>query len=604
MAKRQSSIASVDQTILPVVWNRLVTMLQVCGERVMYSAQSPLMALARDLGPALLTQEGDLVCTADFLPHHTFVAEIPQKHIIERFGKLEPGDAVVANDAHIIQSGHMLDWTSVIPIYYKSELVFYGHFRGHMLDSGGAYQGGYFPGTYDCYGEGLNIPPLKIYKKGVLNEDVRELILNNNRTPAPVWADYELVRDSLLKMQDDIGQLIDKYGLAQVKACVREMFHREELAIRKQIEQIPDGTYYGESAVDWDGTTPDKQVFVRVKLTVKGDEMTFDFSDSDDQAEFVNVPLGLTYACTFQAVFWSFDSSMPHNHGAMIPIHIIAPSGKVVNPTRPHTYGGCGVVCGTQVTEACCHALGKAIPEWGMGDWCRHFSCNASGRLPTIDPRTGRPREYFQAPFIEEGGAGAVKGFDGWDGVASGGASGMIKRGSVEEQELAYPVRFDIALLKQDSEGAGEFIGSRGVYGERACTAPKNSRTFLQSGDVCGDTWPAHGVAGAPHLPLSNLRLVRAATGEKEVIKAVDMNEIYPGDILYTNCYGAGGWGNPLNRDPEKVRFNAVEGLLSFERARNVYGVVLTQKDPENPETIEIDGKATEELRRKLKAGG
>jgi N-methylhydantoinase B len=600
--KNQRNATAADPATLPVVWNRLITMIQVCGERVMHSAQSPLMALARDLGPALLDPEGNLICTADFLPHHTLVAEVPQKNILKKLGKLDPGDAVVANDSHIIQSGHMLDWTCVVPIYYKDELIFYGHFRGHMLDSGGAFQGGYFPGTYDCYGEGLNIPPLKMYKKGVLNKDVRELILNNNRTPGPVWADYELERNSLLKMQGDIGQLIEEYRLNQVKACVREMIRRVEIATRKQIKQIPDGEYLGESAVDWDGTTPDKQVFVRVKLIVKGDEMTFDFTDSDEQAEFINSPLGVTYACTFQSVFWAFDSSMPPNHGSMIPIHIIAPAGRVVNPTRPHTYGGCGCACGTQITEACCHALAQAIPDLAMADWSKHFACNASGRLPEIDPRTGRAREYFQAPFTEEGGNGAVKGFDGWDGVCAGGASGMVIRGSVEEQEIAYPVRFDVLELMQDSEGAGEFIGARGTYGERVCTAPPGARTFLQTGDVSGDTYPCFGVAGAPPLPLNTLRLLRAATGEKEVIKAVDLYELFPGDILYTQCFGGGGWGSPLNRDPEKVRFNAVEGLLSFKRAKNVYGVILKQADKANPETIEVDYEATEKLRQKLKS--
>ena len=593
-------VTVADPVVLPVVWNRLQTMVQLCGERVMYSAQSPLMALARDLGPAIMSPDGDLVCTSDFLPHHIFVAEIPQKNILRILGKLDPGDAVVANDGHIIQSGHLPDWTNVIPIYYKDELVFYGHFRGHMLDSGGAYSGGYYPGTYDCYGEGLNIPPLKMYKKGVLNEDVRELILNNNRTPAAVWADYELERSSLLKMQDDVCQLIDKYGLDQVKACVREMIRRDEMATRKQIKQIPEGVYYGESAVDWDGTTPDKQVFVRVKLTVKGDEMTFDFSDSDDQVDFVNSPLGLTHACTFQAVFWTFDSSIPHNHGSMIPIHIIAPAGKVVNPTRPHTYAGCGCACGPQITEACSHALAQAIPEWAMGDWSRHFACNASGRLPTIDPRTGRPREYFQAPFVEEGGAGAVKGFDGWDGVASGGASGMIKRGSVEEQELAYPVRWDVAEMFPDSEGAGEFIGSRGIYGERVCTAPHlpaPSCSPVMSVGILITYLESLGLRLCPKHPAS----VAGGTGKIEVIKAIDMNELFPGDILYTYAYSGGGWGNPLDRDPEKVKFNVMEGLVSFERAKNVYGVVLTQNDKENPETIEIDYPATEALRQKLK---
>jgi N-methylhydantoinase B len=594
--------AAVDEVTLSVVWNRLLTFIHECGERVMISAQSLVMAFVRDLGPVLLTPEGNIIVSGDFLPHHTLVAEVPTKHIIEKFGKLDPGDMVLANDAHIIQSSHMLDWTCVVPIYYQDELVFYGHFKGHVLDSGGAFQGGYFPGTYDCFGEGLNIPPLKIYKKGVLNEDVRELILNNNRAPSAVWADLELIRGSLLRLADDVVGLIDKYGLDTMKDCVQEMILRDEKATREQIKKVPEGVYYGEAAVDWDGTTPDKQVFVRVKLIVKDGEMTFDFSDSDDQAEFINTPLGITHACTIQALFWMFDSSIPHNHGVRIPIHIIAPPGKVVNPTRPRTYGGCSCNAGTQITEACNHALAQAIPDLAMGDWSRHFAANASGRLPEIDPRTGQEREFFQAPFIEEGGSGAVKGFDGWDGVGAGGGSGASKRGSVEEQELSYPVRFDVVNLMKDSEGAGEFTGARGTYVERVIIIPaKGARYILQTGDCSGDTWPAFGVAGAPKLPLSTMHVIRAGKKRKEVVKAIDLGELYSGDVLYTKCYGAGGWGNPLDRDPEKVKYHAMEGLVSFARARKVYGVVLTQRDKTNPETIEVNLKATTELRKRLK---
>lgn len=595
--------AAVDEVTLSVVWNRMLTYVHECGERVMISAQSLVMAFVRDLGPVLLTPEGDMIVSGDFLPHHTLVAEVPTKHILARFGKLEPGDMVLANDAHIIQSGHLLDWTCVIPIYWHDELVFYGHFRGHVLDSGGAYQGGYFPGTYDCYGEGLNIPPVKIFKRGEVNEDARDIILNNNRAPAAVWADLMLIRGSLLKLADDVCSLIDKYGLDNMRNCVGEMIRRDEIATREQIKKIPDGVYYGESAVDWDGTTPDKQVFVRVKLTVEADEMTFDFSDSDDQVEFVNSPLGITHACTLQAVFWMFDSSIPHNHGVRIPVHIIAPPGKVVNPTRPHTYGGCGCSVGTQITEACSHALALAMPDLAMGDWSKHYSANASGRLPEIDPRTGRAREFFQAPFVEEGGSGAVKGFDGWDGIGANGGSGVSRRGSVEEQELSYPVRFDVVELMQDSEGAGEFVGARGTYTERVITIPeKGARYMLQTGDTSGDTYPGFGVVGAPPLPVNATHVLRAGKKRKEVIKAIDLNELHSGDVLYVKCYGGGGWGNPLDRDPEKVRFNAVEGLLSFRRAREVYGVVLTQKDKENPETIAVNYKATSELRERLKA--
>jgi len=584
---------AVDPVTLSVVWNGLLNAIAACGDRVNFSAQSVLMGLMRDLGAALLTAEGDLVCTGDFLPHHVFVSPIPTKHILNKFGKLEPGDMVLANDGHIIQSGHLLDWTILIPLYWHDELVFYMHFRGHQIDSGGAYSGGYFPGTYDCYGEGLNIPPLKIIKKGILNEELRELILNNVRTPAGVWNDVELIRNSLLRMQDDICRLIDTYGLETVKDCAAEMIKRDEMMVREQIKRLPEGTYYGEATADWDGTTPDKQVYIRVKLTVKGDEMTFDFSDTDDQVQFVNVPLGLTYACVFTAMFRVFDSLK--THGMRIPVHIIAPPGKVVNPTRPHTYGGCGCSCGTQIEEAINHIWAQIIPERAQGDPSRHFASNASGRLPAIDPRTGSEQEYFQAPFMEEGGPGAVKGRDAWR------PGGPVKRGSVEEQELVFPVRWDVMELLPDSEGAGEFTGTGGAYGERVCTAPPGARTFLQTGDVSGCTTPRYGVAGAAMIPPSTLHLLRAGKKEKDVIKAIDVYELHNGDVLYTEAYGGGGWGNPLNRDPEKVKKSVIAGLISFERARNVYGVVLTQQDRENPETISVDYKATEELRNKAK---
>jgi N-methylhydantoinase B len=584
---------TVDSVTLSIVWNGLLNAIAACGDRVNFSAQSTLMGLMRDLGAAILTTEGDLVCTGDFLPHHVFVSPIPTKHILNRFGKLAPGDMVVANDGHIIQSGHLLDWTLIIPVYWHDELVFYEHFRGHQIDSGGAFSGGYFPGTYDCYGEGLNIPPVKIFKKGRVNKDAREIILNNVRTPLGVWSDVELIRNSLLRMQDDICKLIDTYGLETVKACGAEMIKRDEMMVREQIKKLPEGVYYGESVCDWDGTTPNKEVFIRVKLTVKGDELTFDFSDTDAQVQFVNVPLGLTHACVFTAMFRVFDSL--RTHGMRNPVHIIAPPGKVVNPTRPHTYGGCGCSCGTEIEEAINHIWHQIIPQRSMGDPSRHFSCNASGRLSIIDPRTGQEKEYFQAPMMEEGGPGAVKGRDAWR------PGGPVKRGSVEEQELVFPVRFDAMELLPDSEGAGEFIGTVGSYGERVCTAPPGARTFLQTGDVSGCTSPRFGVAGAVSVPASTLHLLRAGKKEKDVIKAIDVYELNSGDVLYTSCYGGGGWGSPLNRDPQKIRDSAVAGLLSFSRAKNVYGVVLSQKDKDNPETIEVDSPATQELRKKMK---
>jgi N-methylhydantoinase B len=288
--------AEVDPITLSVVWNRLLTITRECGERVVHSSQSFVMAMARDMGPVLLTPQVEIVTTVEFLPCHCLLAEIPTGNILKKFGTLDKGDMVIGNDAHILQSGHLPDWTFLVPIYYGDELVFYCHFRSHQADSGGALSGSYFPRAYDCIAEGLNIPPIKFIEKGKVDEKVREVIFDNIRTPAAVWSDNQLIYGSIQRMEKDICELIDKYGLNNIKDCTREIIRRDELATRKQIAEIPDGVYLGQSACDWDGSVPDRPVWIRVKLTVEGDEMTFDFSESDDQVDFINSPLGNTYA--------------------------------------------------------------------------------------------------------------------------------------------------------------------------------------------------------------------------------------------------------------------------------------------------------------------
>ena len=206
----------------------------------------------------LLDTDARIITSVEFLPCHCLLAEIPTKAILKKFGRLEPGDMVLANDAHIIQSGHLPDWTYLVPIYWRDELVFYMHFRGHVVDSGGALSGSYFPRAYDCIAEGLNIPPIKIVNQGKIDEVLREVVFDNIRTPAACWADLMLIYGSMNRAGKDICSLIDKYGLDTINDCTREMIRRDEEAMRGQIREIADGEYYGEMGVDWDGSTPDR----------------------------------------------------------------------------------------------------------------------------------------------------------------------------------------------------------------------------------------------------------------------------------------------------------------------------------------------------------
>ena len=598
-----SKKTQVDEVTVSVVWNKLMNITREVGERVVHSAQSYVMANARDLGPVLLNDKGHIICQVEFLPCHCLLAEIPTKAILDKFGPLDEGDMVLGNDGFIIRSGHLPDWTFLVPIYHEGELVFYYHFRGHMADSGGAYSGSYFPQAYDCISEGINIPPIKIIEKSKVDEKAKEIIFDNIRTSAAVWSDCMLIYGSIQKGQDDIKTVIKKYGIDVVKKCCDEMMKRGEVAMRNEIRAIPDGEYTGETAVDWDGTTPDRPVWVRVKLTVKGDEMTFDFSDSMlcKDVDFVNSPLGNTYCFTYLPVYYATDPNVPRNHGALVPIKIIAPEGSITNPTRPRTYGACGCSIATEITDACTQALSKATKK-AQGVFSRHYSVDVAGRLPIKDPRTGTDIEYFGAPFVEEGGSGAVEGYDGWDGMCGTVLAGVIKHGSVEVCENVMPFHWEQMNLAQDMEGPGQWIGARGSVGIRHCTSPEGATTLLMAGDASGTFFPPAGSNGAPYAPTGNIYMKRGGQKEKEFFPTMCMKPMFPGDILYTECMGGGGYGNPLDRDPEKIRLDVRDEYISVERARNVYGVVIDPKSlTDNPEDVAVDIKATEMLRKKLR---
>ncbi|MFH1650733.1 MAG: hydantoinase B/oxoprolinase family protein [Chloroflexota bacterium] len=589
--------AVIDPTTLSVVWNRLNIINLEMGERIIRASQSYVMALGRDLGPVLLDARARFVSQISHVPPtHAFTAEIAAKAFLEKFaGKIYPGDCFLANDGHIIRSGHLPDWVFISPVFWHDELVAYAHCRAHMMDTGGSFSGGYFPRAYDCIAEGLNIPPVKIIEKGKENKELMELIFRNVRNSAGVRSDSMLVYGAMMRTEKDIIELIDRYGLETIKGCWDEMTRVTEDAMRRQIREIPDGVYYGETACDWDGTTPDKPVWIRVKLTVKGDELTFDFSESDDQVDFINTPLGTTYSYVYHAIFLTMDPNIPRNHGSMVPVTIIAPPGKVVNPTYPHTYGSCAVAVGIEIVEVCLEALGKALPKKAPAAWSRPFNTYMVGRDPrpdmTLDPRTGATREYSGHPFVTGGGSGAVYGFDGWEAMGSPAGAGLIVRTPIERAEMFFPHCWRRIELAQDSEGPGEYTGCTGTLVENECLTEKGYQALVMTGDADGQVIARKGQAGAPNASLSEMYIYRARTGQKEPFHTMDIAHLGHGDVIVTRTAGGSGWGNPLDRDIARVREDVREGVVSAQRAKDVYGVVI------DPGTAVVDKAATEKLR-------
>ncbi|MBI5439860.1 MAG: hydantoinase B/oxoprolinase family protein [Deltaproteobacteria bacterium] len=586
----------IDPTTFSVVWNKLDYITDQIGQKVLYSTQSFVTALARDLGQTFLNAAGEIVSAASYLPIHTMVAQEAIKGLESYFhGDYEPGDFIVANDPYIVKGGHLPDWNFVRPVFYKGERIGFFQAKTHVSDTGGFMPGGYAPGAYDIIAEGLNIPPLKILKGGVLQKELWGFLLRNVRNSTQVDMDTMLIDGAMAQAEEQLVALCDKYGVETVKACMAEIIDAGERAMRAEIAKIPDGTYYGESATDWDGKT-DKPVWVRVDAIVKGDELTFDFSKSDPQCTFVNCPEGVVITDSAISAFFIVDASVPKNGGALRPIHVVAPKGSVVNPIYPATVGASQISVGIQIVEACTLALGSALPERAMAGWGKHFCPIHIGVDPNkVDPRTGNPRQYFTETFASDSGSGAVKGYDGWLGIGFAAAAGNFLRPNIESFEMHCPFVVNEVKVLPDWEGEGEFRGAPGTYLEFTAHTVAGAPAVLQTGNSDGARFSPPGVVGGGSAPLSEIT-VYGADGSKRPLRTIDLQPVFPGDRCLTRCAGGGGWGNPLDRAIEKVQEDAIDGYVSVERARQVYGVVL------NPTTLEVQLEATRKLREELRA--
>jgi N-methylhydantoinase B len=581
----------IDPTTFSVVWNKFDYIVEQIGQKILYSTQSFVTALVRDLGQTLLDSNGRIVSAATFLPAHTMVAEEAIKGLESYFhGEYEPGDFIVANDPYIVKGGHLPDWNFVRPAFYKGERIGFLQAKTHVSDTGGFLPGGYGPGAYDIIAEGLNIPPLKVIKGGVLQKEVWGFLLKNVRNHNQVDMDTMLINGCLEQGEQQLVALCDKYGVETVKTCMEEIIDAGERAMRAEIEKIPDGTYYGESATDWDGRT-DKPIWVRAKVTIKGDEAIVDLSESDDQATFVNLPMGQTQCTVMCAFYYLIDASVPKTGGTMRLVHIVLRPGSVVDPVYPATVGASQISVAHQVLDAVMSAVGKAIPERAMAGWTRHMCPINIGMDPrVIDPRTGHIKQYFAETFASDAGSGAVKGYDGWQGIAMQATAGNFMRPNIEHFELSVPYLCTRYEILKDWEGAGEFRGSPGTYTEMYADTPKGAPAYLMTGNSDGEFYPPFGVEGGRRAPGAEMWIV-AKGGKRRRLRTMANDPIYPGEKYFTMCPGGGGYGNPLKRDVKRVQEDVMDGLVSIKRARDVYGVIL------DPRTLEIDGDATKRLR-------
>jgi N-methylhydantoinase B len=579
------SEVKTDPVTVATIWHYLQTSAREMRHIIDRTAQNYLIGQLHDVSVGIWAAKGETVAVPVGLPVQFLGSAFAVQSMIEKFGDdLEPGDVILTNDPyHGGHNCHLPDWGFFRPIFHEGELLFWTLARGHQQDTGGAFPGGYFPNGFDIHSEGICIPPTKVIAAGVERRDVLELIWNNVRWPRGVQLDNYSMIASTKRAEERIVSLLEKYGSDMVLACVSQMMDRTEGAVREEIGKMPDGVFSGEAATDDDGTTLDEQVWVRVDITIDGDEMTLDFSRSDPQRKgFVNSVYAATYGNAIAAAIMTFDPALAdfHNEGTMRVIKVEAPSGLVVNCEYPATVGASPVNVGIQVMESVLEAMSKAVPERSVAAWGKH----RGDYVFSVDPRTGE--RYVRTSFDYDGSAGAVWGYDGYVAVSCLTTMGAVNRGTVEEEETRIPWMIKRWELIPDLTGAGRWRGGPGIHWE-AVNEGADGR--MATGSTDGDVVQGFGAQGGQPSPVCRTYIRR--DGEEIRVKPHRLVDIKQGDVMVKVSSGGGGVGPALERDPEAVRQDVVNELVSIEVARRDYGVVI------DPATHDVDIAATDALR-------
>jgi N-methylhydantoinase B len=543
---------------------------------VLRTAYSPSVRDIMDFSPAICGADGQLVAQGLGNPSH--MGSIPEaiQHIRRRYAdSVEPGDVYIMNDPY--EGGmHLPDVFIFKPVFVGDELLAYMSVVAHQIDIGGRVAGSSAPDSTEIFQEGLRIPPLKLFDRGVRNDAVWELIACNVRQPTAVHGDLRSQLSACTVAERKLLEIVDKHGINALRRYFSASLDYAERLARAEIAAMPDGTYTFTDYLDDDGIS-DEPIRIQVAITIAGDEMLIDLTGTSPQVRgALNCTPSFTKSSAYAAVRAVFTVDLPNNAGYMRPIRFILPEGSVVWPNFPAAVAARGAT-GKRVTDAMMGALAQAVPGHVLA---AGEGGTSSFRLGGRDER-GRPWVLMDTIM---GTWGARPDRDGIDGLSN--FASNLSNLPAEVAEAQFPVRCHQYALRQDSGGPGKFRGGLGIVrewellgSECVCTSRTDRRKFPPYG-ILG------GLPGAPSLTHLN------PGQENRLLPTKFTRSLEQNDVLLHLQAAGGGYGDPLERDPERVLFDYLEGKVSAAHARQAYGVVVDEANQQ------IDAQATAELRK------
>lgn len=584
----------MDTITFEIVRSGLYSIAREMKSAMMRTAGSPIIHSGGDASAAIFDANMQLVAQGNDIPTMMGSAVISTKASVEAIGveNLRPGDTIISNDVYLGGGNHQPDVQLTRPVFYNGEIIAYTMTRGHWVDIGGTAPGSFTPVTWDIHAEGIRIPPVILYRNDEPVEDLFRLIVNNTRDIDNRMLDINAQYAGCFVGAQRIVEMAEKIGAGTMAEAMERALDYSETLMRAQIERIPDGVYEGSDYIEpvqapnWN----DELILVKVKITVKGDTITFDYTGTAPQVRGgVNCPFSVTCNSTWFTVKTITDPSIPINQGCYRPIEIICPEGTLLNCIYPASVVSGVTETSPRIIDMLLQTLSAAVPDRVVAQ-SNDAAC--SGIFSGVDPDLNRAkslrRKHVQYIDPHAGGYGARPMRDGVNAIrVLVGNAGMT---SVEQIENDVPLTVESWSLVPDSGGAGRWRG--GLTSERVYRVgfDEANLTVIAERGLISPKGLFGGAEG--HCFKSS---ITHETGEVDNVPSKGGYVIvHKNDVVRIQPAGSGGYGNPLDREPERVRDDLRDGYISSASARDEYGVIIDQN------SWAIDGAATTAQRAKL----
>jgi len=558
-----ASAKPADAITAEIIRGNLIAITDEMKTNLMRTAYNQIIYEAQDFTVGLFDANGDTVSIGLGLP--MFVGGLSQaiKAKIEFFGLdgMDPGDILLTNDPYIMGS-HLNHMIFTSPIFHDGKVVAFASSMAHWLDVGG-YLGGT---TQDIYAEGLQMPMVKVFKKGVQDDELTRVIASNVRFPEAALGDLRAQVAAVRTGESRMTSLLDRYGADLVQATFESIYSRSEALAREAVMRIPDGEYVAETSMDDDGVDLGRPVPIKVRVIVRGDQMTIDLSELSPQVAGYFNSGDTAGRSAAQVAFKCLTSphEFPINAGAFRPVDIVLPPGTVVSATKPAAMRW-WMTYPMTIVDSVFRAVAEAVPG---GSIAGHHADLAVSTLYGTNSHTGRFALFLAG--IQGGGWGATRSKDGENATICIN-DGDTHNAPVEATEAKYGfVRAQEYALREDSGGAGTTRGGLGTVQSWICDQALKLDSFVERTVV--PPWGVEG--GGPGLPNRvSIQRFNDETPTRFPNGKLDGLTLQDGDKLIVETGGGGGYGDPLLRPVDLVLSDVVRGYVSMAAAKDDYGV-------------------------------